>query len=156
MMNLEEYILDDYHRPETCKICGAMMSFKGVGEYECIKCHALDYDDYGVVRRYLEEHPGATITETAEVTGISQNAITQMLRQERLEIREGSKTYLKCVSCGKPIRSGKYCTECGRIAAAAENRRKKESKLEDKKKNVQGIGKVSEGEAGKQRFNWNR
>ena len=37
--------LDMYNIPRVCKECGGVMVFKGVGEYHCEDCGAVDYDD---------------------------------------------------------------------------------------------------------------
>ena len=88
------------------------MIFKGVGEYHCEDCGFVDYDDYGKVRLYIEGHRGATAAEIESATGVSQRTIRQMLRESRIEIAEGSKTFLHCEMCGKNIRSGRFCPEC--------------------------------------------
>lgn len=104
--------ITDYNRPYTCRACGGMMIFKGVGEYECEDCHDLDYDDYGKTRNYLESHAGANTAEIAAHTGVSQKAIRQMLKESRLEIASNSKTFLKCEICGVSIRYGTLCSKC--------------------------------------------
>ena len=73
-------LLDIYHRPTQCSICGGLMVFKGVGEYECEDCKNRDYDYYGKVRLYVEKHHGATAIEVERETGVSQKAIRQMLK----------------------------------------------------------------------------
>lgn len=60
---------DRYHVPNTCPECGGEMVYKGVGEYQCEQCKAVVYDDYGKVRLYVEQHPGATIADTEAATG---------------------------------------------------------------------------------------
>ncbi len=104
--------IDYYHVPHSCKQCGGVMVFKGVGEYHCEDCGFVDYDDYGKVRLYIEGHRGATAAEIESATGVSQRTIRQMLRESRIEIAEGSKTFLHCEMCGKNIRSGRFCPEC--------------------------------------------
>lgn len=115
------------------------MIFQGVGEYACEQCGFIDYDDYGVVRCYIEEHRGATAGEISVATGISQSQINTMLRDERIQIAGDSKVFIKCVSCGKDIVTGMYCLECGRIAAAAAARKKKQEEIELHRKRVEGI-----------------
>ena len=104
--------IDYYHVPHSCKKCGGVMVFKGVGEYHCEDCGFVDYDDYGKVRLYIEGHRGATAAEIESATGVSQRTIRQMLRESRIEIAEGSKTFLHCEMCGRNIRSGRFCPEC--------------------------------------------
>ena len=151
-MDIEEYLLNEYHRPSICARCGGAMSFKGVGEYECEKCHFVMYDDYGKVRNYLEKHGNATVSEASAATGVSQSAINQMLREERFEVSVNSKSFLKCEGCGKPIRMGRYCAECAKLVAAADARRRHEADLEKRKDSISGHGKGMNGDSGEMRF----
>lgn len=98
--------------PTYCEKCGGVMVFKGVGEYKCEDCGYLDYDDYGKARNYIEKHPGATSAEVSMETGVSQKAIRDMLREERLEIAPNSNIFLRCEICGADIRFGRYCQKC--------------------------------------------
>ncbi|MDD3369422.1 MAG: hypothetical protein PHP50_11160 [Lachnospiraceae bacterium] len=104
--------IDEYNRPSTCKECGGVMVFKGVGEYQCEDCGALDYDDYGKVRNYIEEKKGGTAFDIEQATGVSQKKIRMMLREGRLEVAMDSKSFLKCEICGVNIRSGRLCPKC--------------------------------------------
>ena len=88
------------------------MIFDGVGEYHCEDCKHIEYDDYGKVRLYIEQHRGATAAEIENEIGISQKSIRQMLRDSKIEIASESKTFLKCEFCGVDIRSGRYCKKC--------------------------------------------
>lgn len=103
---------NDYNRPIRCQKCGGLMIFKGVGEYQCEDCKALEYDDYGKARNYIEKHPGATSAEVSEETGVSQKSIRQMLKESKLEVAPESKMFLKCEICGASIRSGTLCEKC--------------------------------------------
>ncbi|MDD2971061.1 MAG: hypothetical protein PHE02_02880 [Lachnospiraceae bacterium] len=101
-----------YNRPVTCSKCGGIMIFKGVGEYQCEDCKNMEYDDYGKVRNYIEKNRGATAAEIEHEIGVSQRAIRQMLRDSKIEISEGSKSFMKCEICGGDIRSGRFCSKC--------------------------------------------
>ena len=50
--------------------------------------------------------------EIAEATGVPEKTIRQYLRDSMLEIPEGSPIYIKCESCGRDIRSGRWCPSC--------------------------------------------
>lgn len=104
--------IDTYNRPDTCKQCGGIMIFKGVGEYHCEDCGCVEYDDYGKVRNYIEQHKGATAADIENNIGVSQRAIRQMLRDAKIEISEASKSFIKCEICGADIRSGRFCEKC--------------------------------------------
>ncbi len=143
----------DYHPPRECDLCGGLMIYKGIGEYACDRCGHIMYDDYGTVRNYLEINPGATTGMVAKATGVEEKAIKNMLREEKLEIREDSRTFLSCEGCGKPITSGRYCEACSKIAVAAAKRKKDKEAQEKKKEHVQGIlGDFVIGEKGRKRF----
>ena len=113
------------------------MVFKGLGEYECEQCGELAYDDYGKVRNYIEEHKGANAMEVEQATGVSQKVIQRLLREGRLEVAEGSKAYLHCDLCHKPIRSGRFCPECEtKVHRSMEAKQREISS----RNNVQGFG----------------
>ena len=140
--------LDYYNVPRTCKKCGGVMVFKGVGEYHCEDCGFVDYDDYGKVRLYIEEHKGATAAEIENAIGVSQRSIRRMLRESRIEVAEGSKSFLLCEICGKSIRSGRFCTECEKMV----HRNMESAQREALHKNRKGIGMGAYGEEGQRRF----
>ena len=99
--------------PKACEKCGsAEIKYNGIGEYQCSRCGFIMYDDYGIVRNYLEANPGATQAEVVLATGISKNRIRQLLREDKIQIAPNSAVFLHCDKCGAEIRSGKYCDKC--------------------------------------------
>lgn len=141
--------LDLYNRPMECPKCGGVMIFKGCGEYQCEKCRYVDYDDYGKVRNYVEEHRGVTAAQAAEATGVKQKTIRNMLKESRLEIASDSHTFMKCEMCGAEIRSGRVCPKC-----EVEFNRKVEAQLHQRHdKMMAGFGTGRpDGEDGAKRF----
>ena len=79
-------MVDVHSRLDVCGVCGGKLIFRGCGEYVCENCSDLVYDDYGKVRRYVETHKNTTISDTAEATGVSQNAIRMMIRERKIRI----------------------------------------------------------------------
>ena len=73
-----------------CKECGGQLNYRGLGQYECEECKNIEYDDYGKVRAYLEEHPCALQGEVSKATGVPANRIRALLLEERIEIASGS------------------------------------------------------------------
>jgi len=113
MSDIKKIIENNYNKPLKCEKCGSRnINYKGVGEYSCGECRFIMYDDYGIVRNYLEKNPGATQSQVARDTKVSKSRISQMLRDDRIEIAEGSAVFLSCEKCGAGIRSGRYCTKC--------------------------------------------
>jgi hypothetical protein len=125
------------------------MVYKGCGEYTCEKCGFTAFDDYGKVRLFLEQHPGANARNVEEGTGVSGRAIRQMLREDRLEVAPDSKVFIRCDICGRNIRSGVFCPECEvKYRHLAE-----EKAIKRQKKTMQGFGMERlRGEKGEKRF----
>lgn len=139
-------IFDAYHAPKVCTKCGGVMVFEGVGEYRCEDCGVVAYDDYGKVRKFLEENPGANAVEVEQGTGVTQRTIRQMLRDSRLQVADSSQAFLHCELCGAVIRSGRFCTKCE--TRAHRNMEERQRMV----KNMQGYGMSKEGESGQRRF----
>lgn len=142
--------LNENNIPLVCAKCGGVMVFKGVGEYHCEDCGYVDYDDYGKVRLYIEEHKGATAAEIELETGVTQRSIRRMLRESRIEIAEGSKMFLHCELCRKEIRCGRFCSEC-----ETKIHRNMEEQQREALRNcvkVKGFSSAEGGEEGQRRF----
>ena len=148
-VSMEDFgALEKYHIPQVCLNCGGVMVFKGVGEYRCEECGNVDFDDYGKVRQYIEGHPGANAAQVEENTGVSQKIIRRLLKDGRIEVAEGSKSFLRCEVCGKSIRSGQFCPECEskvHIRIEAQQRALYQ-------KNAKGVGMAEKGDEGQRRF----
>lgn len=140
--------LNEYHRPKVCTVCGGIMVFKGVGEYQCEECKSLDYDDYGKVRLYIEGHKGATASEIEAATGVKQRTIRNMLKEGRLEVTPDSKAFLHCEICGKAIRYGRLCQEC----EVSYHRREEEKQRKQRQMGIHGFKIGREDASGEKRF----
>lgn len=139
---------DTYHVPHICEACGGELVYKGVGEYQCGQCGDVVYDDYGKVRLYVEQHPGATIGETEAATGVPHKVIRRLLREERMEVSADSRTFLVCRGCGVTIRSGDFCPKCALKHSAA-----KEERRSSVKRDMAGVGmNNTTGQQGAKRF----
>ncbi|MCM1160373.1 MAG: hypothetical protein NC412_04030 [Roseburia sp.] len=101
-----------YNRPYICSNCGGNLIFKGVGEYHCEMCKAVEYDDYGKVRIYLEKHRGANISQIEAATGVDRKAIQQMVKEERFDVTQDSRISFYCERCHTKIKSGRFCSKC--------------------------------------------
>ncbi len=139
---------DAYNIPRECVKCGGVMVFRGLGEYKCEDCGHLAYDDYGKVRNYIEKHKGATAAQIEDAIGVSQRSIRQMLKEGRLEVAEGSRAFLECEICGKPIRSGRYCPDC----EIKMHRKLEEKQREVSHKGQHGFSKGPKTDEGHKRF----
>lgn len=104
------------NKPITCE-CGGKFFHIGGGNYKCQHCNKILLDDFGKVRRFLEENGPAPSVIIAAATGVDTEVIGYLLKDGRVEIVEGSKYYLQCTKCGCSIRSGRFCMECARELA---------------------------------------
>lgn len=96
----------------NCKECGRLFQYNGYTKI-CPKCQREDEQNFKIVKEYVYENTGATLTEVAEETGVIEDKILRYLREGKLEIvGENAALFLDCERCGKGIRSGRFCAEC--------------------------------------------
>lgn len=137
-----------YQKPALCAICGGVLVYKGIGEYQCEDCGAYEYDDYGKVRNYLDKHRGANVAQISDATGVTHKVIREMIKENRFEVIDNPGGYIRCEMCGVDIKSGRLCANCEVIY-----HRKMEDKVRNaKKKNMAGYGESLQGEEGSIRF----
>ena len=75
----------------------------------CMKCRRQDEEDFQKGKEYIDENPGATITQVTEETEVDSKKIIEFLRQGRLEIRDEDNLLLNCERCGTSIKTGRFC-----------------------------------------------
>ena len=97
----------------NCRKCGKLFNYV-MGPFICPSCRESLEEDFQRVKEYVRANPGATINVVSEVCNVSVSQIHQWLREERLELTEGSAISLACEVCGALIKSGKYCEKCKR------------------------------------------
>ena len=106
---------------QACKRCGKLFNYV-TGDKLCPICKEEMEEKFQEVRKYIQEHKGASMTEVAEECDVQSTWIQKWLREERLELTEGSAITIDCESCGAPIRSGRLCNSCAdKFRAAAGN-----------------------------------
>lgn len=143
-------LTNEIERPTICKKCGGVLVYKGIGEYQCEECGALEYDDYGTVRNYLENHRGANVAQISSATGVSHKAIRDMIKEKRFEIIDNRGGYLRCEICGVNINSGRLCQKC----EESYHRNVEAQAREDRNRNkhITGYGEAVHGEKGSKRY----
>jgi hypothetical protein len=151
---MDAFMGNTYHVPQVCLKCNGKMLYKGCGEYACETCGTIEFDDYGKVRLYIEQHPGVNAQDVEVATGVPGRTIRQLLREERLEIAPDSKVFLRCEGCGKNIRSGRFCIECADKYRHLEQEKTKQRN----QKAIAGFGmERPKGEEGERRFiHWDK
>ena len=95
----------------NCRGCGRLFNYIS-GPSLCPACREKLEEKFQQVKEYIRENPGVGIREVSEACEVETSQINQWLREERLELTEGSPLMLACESCGSLIRCGKYCDKC--------------------------------------------
>ena len=92
-------------------MCGHIFNYVA-GPILCPHCREKMEAKFQEVKEYIRSNPGVGIQDVAENCDVEPSQIQQWLREERLELTEGSAIYLQCEKCGAPIRSGRFCEKC--------------------------------------------
>lgn len=95
----------------SCKICKRLFNYLS-GPVYCPTCRDKMEEKFQEVKAFIQENPGVHIQEVADSCEVETAQIRQWLREERLELTEGSPLMLSCDGCGASIRSGRYCDKC--------------------------------------------
>ncbi len=93
----------------NCIQCGRVYAYQG--NKLCSKCAEKVENDFSLVRKYLRAHPGASIHQVKEATGVDEKYILEFIRDGRV-VAEGIGTVLNCERCGAAISEGRYCDRC--------------------------------------------
>jgi len=95
----------------ACEKCGGQLKSVRSGEYRCQKCGATEYDDFGRIRLFLEEHGPASKEEIVIATGVEREIVVEYIKEQRLEAAK-TEANTNCVICGAKILSGTMCKDC--------------------------------------------
>lgn len=126
----------------NCRKCGKVFNYLG-GPPLCVSCRQLDEEDFKRIKEYLYDNPRASLNQVSVELEISVEKIRRFLKDGRLEIlSDDGNLILECESCGKSIKSGRYCTDCERDLAnnfkntASQMKGRNESSLDHNKKAI--------------------
>ncbi len=127
----------------NCKNCGRLFNYMGAGSSKiCPACAQALEEVFNNVKKYIEENPGANIDIISKECDVSVQQLTQWVRQERLTFSEDSPITVECESCGKPIRSGRFCEECSNRMARGLNDAFKKKPMPELKKHEKDGNKM--------------
>lgn len=119
----------------NCKNCGKMFNY--IGKPICPGCEKALEDLFQQVKKYVKEHPEASITKVAEENDVSVNQIKRWVRQERLAFSDASMVGLACENCGVMIKTGRFCDNCKAVMAnnlASAIKKQPEPQMESKQR----------------------
>lgn len=95
----------------NCRKCGKLFNYVS-GPPICMACREALEEKFQEVKEYIRSHVQASIPEVSEACDVSQNQIQAWLKDERLQLAEGSGITLHCENCNAPIYSGRFCEKC--------------------------------------------
>lgn len=98
--------------PTRCEKCCERLYFKGGGRYVCPRCHRNYYDDFGLIKKYLDENGAAPAVDIAKETGVKLEVIDMLLENGSLELPAELKEAARCERCGALFPRGRYCKDC--------------------------------------------
>lgn len=95
----------------NCPRCGKIFTY--ISRPICNSCLDMEENEFKVVKEYIYDNPGASISEVSAATEVSVEKIMRFLREERLEISsDNNNLMLECERCGRAIKSGRFCENC--------------------------------------------
>lgn len=95
----------------NCKGCGKLFNYLS-GIPLCPECLKKLEEKFIDVKQYIEDHPGASLSEIAEDNDVTVNQIKRWVREERLSFTADSVVGLECENCGTIIKTGRFCDSC--------------------------------------------
>lgn len=67
-----------------CKVCQRFFEKEHDSQIKCKECNKNDKRDYKKVRKYLETHEGATVSDVMRDTGVSFKTLDRFINEERV------------------------------------------------------------------------
>lgn len=95
----------------TCKSCGKLFNYLN-GPRICQACQKKLEEKFVEVKKYVREHPDVGLNTLSEEMEVSVAQIKRWIREERLTFTADSPVGIPCESCGKSIKTGRYCDAC--------------------------------------------
>ena len=97
---------------KNCAQCGKVFS-PIRGEKLCRDCRIKEEEKEREVLQYVRDNPGVSIKEVCDALNVPEKFIKQMASQGMFaSFKLGENFFYPCVSCGRPINRGTYCSDC--------------------------------------------
>jgi len=124
----------------VCEYCNK--AFNSYGSSICSDCGKELDDAYNKVRRYLYQQPEkADFLAIVEGTGISEKALSYLIKKGRVEIADRTPKNARCRICGAETKLGTLCEACtARMLkeqlTKSEERRKEIARQQSEKRSI--------------------
>lgn len=98
--------------PTECPKCLDRLYFKGMGKYACPRCRKFYYDDFGVIKKYIDENGETPMFDIAQSTGVNLDVVDMLFENGKLDLPKELKDAPRCERCGAFFPGGRYCKAC--------------------------------------------
>lgn len=95
----------------TCRGCGRLFNIISNSRL-CPNCVSRLEEKFQHVKKYLNEHPNASVNVVSEECDVTVKQIKDWVREERLSFTAGSANGITCDGCGEMILTGRFCANC--------------------------------------------
>lgn len=95
----------------NCKRCGKTFN-PFMDERICPACKEAMEAKFQEVKKYVDEHKIASMTQICEDCDVEQKQVQQWVREERLVFADNSMLKFNCEHCGAVINTGRFCDKC--------------------------------------------
>lgn len=95
---------------KNCPECGKIFAYVTVNL--CPACLKVEEEEFQRVKAYLYKHPHTGVYDLAEATEVEEHKIIRWLKMGRLEGKRFTGIDYPCESCGRNIRTGRFCPKC--------------------------------------------
>ena len=97
---------------KNCSTCKKLFPYPGYGYILCPECRRTDEAQFQLVKKFLDQYPGAEGKEVFLATGVAINTLIKWVREGRLISSNAINLGAVCDICGKPVCTGKLCPQC--------------------------------------------
>ncbi|MGZ4033033.1 MAG: TIGR03826 family flagellar region protein [Tumebacillaceae bacterium] len=94
----------------NCKHCGRL--YNQAHRDICPVCIKEEDDQFIIIRNYLKDHRGASVSEVSEATEVETLTIIKFIREGRLSAFDNPNLNFPCEACSTPIVEGRFCKPC--------------------------------------------
>lgn len=94
----------------NCTRCGKVF-LPVLGRRYCPECAEAEIAEFESVKEHLRKHPGASVLQVSEATGVPVKKIREYVKEGRL-VSASEDWNISCDRCGKPIARGRFCDDC--------------------------------------------
>ena len=97
-------------RLRNCPSCGKLFLQTG-SQRVCQECYEKQVEEEERILAYVRDNPKTSVSKVCETLQVKEMTVMRMIREGKFMPITKDFSY-PCESCGKPIVTGRLCTEC--------------------------------------------